>query len=124
MVTDGASHAGESDAFVPFRVVQKLKYAEGFVRVLYIKPHTIIANKVYDLTLVASAPDPAHRLVVGTCVLAGGVKIGKIEAYCLSRERSTAAGHRVSRRQEAMFSINTNEDRPSGTFARGAAGIG
>jgi hypothetical protein len=52
VATDGASHAGESDAFVPFRVVQMLKYAEEFVGVLYIKPHTIIANKVYDLTLV------------------------------------------------------------------------
>jgi hypothetical protein len=26
--------------------------------------------------------------------------------------------------QKAMFSIKTNEDRPFGTFARGAAGIG
>lgn len=92
MVTDGASHAGESDAFVPFRVVQKPKYAEEFVRVLYIKPHTIIANKEYDLTLVASAHDPAHRLVVGTRALAGGVMIGKIEAYYLSCDRSAAAG--------------------------------
>ncbi len=92
MVTDGASHAGESDAFVPFRVVQKPKYAEEFVRVLYIKPHTIIANKEYDLTLVASAPDPDHSRVVETHALARGVKIGKIEAYYLSCDRSAAAG--------------------------------
>lgn len=59
---------------------------------MYIKPHTIIANKEYDRTLIASAPDPDHRQVVGTRVLADGVKIGGIEAYCLSRERSTATG--------------------------------
>ncbi len=92
MVTDGASHAGESDAFVPFRIVQQLKYAEEFVGVLYIKPHTTIANKEYDLTLVASAPGPDHSRVVETHALAGGVKIGKLEAYCLSRDRSAAAG--------------------------------
>jgi hypothetical protein len=33
--------------------VQKLKYAEELVGVLYIKPHTIIVNKEYDLTLGA-----------------------------------------------------------------------
>lgn len=122
MATDVASHAGESDAFVPFRVVQKLKYAEEFAGVLYIKPHTMIANKGYDLALFASAPDPDHSRVVETHALARGVKIGKIEAHYLSRERSTAG--QGPQTAKAMSSTKTYEDRPSGTFARGSAGIG
>jgi hypothetical protein len=55
---------------------------------LYIKPHTIIANKEYDLTPVASAHDPDHSRVVETHALARGVKIGKIEAYYLSCDSS------------------------------------
>jgi hypothetical protein len=89
---------------------------------LYIKPHTLIANKGYDLTLGASAPDPNHRRVVGT--RPGGDKIGKIEAHCLSGDKSTAAGQGPQTAEDDVFSIKTNEDRPSGTFARGAAGIG
>jgi hypothetical protein len=103
---------------VPFRVVQVPKYAEELVGILYIKPHAIIANEQYDLTLGTGAPDPNHRWIVGT--RACGVKIGKIEACCFSRDRRTAS----QGPQKAMFSIKTNEDRPYGTFARGAAGIG
>ena len=85
---------------------------------MYIKPHAIIANEEYDLTPGTSAPDPNHRRVVSP--RPGGDKIGKIEAYCFSRDRRTAG----EGPQKAMFSIKTNEDRPYGTFARGAAGIG
>jgi hypothetical protein len=99
--------------------VQEPKYAEELVDVLYIKPHTIMANIEYAITLGTCAPDPNHRWVVSP--RSGGVKIGKTDAYCLSRDRSTAAGQGP---QKAMFSIKTNEDRPSATFARGAAGIG
>jgi hypothetical protein len=85
--------------------VQKLKYAEELVGALYIKPHTIIANKDCALTLGASD------------------KIGKIEAYCLSGDKGTA-GQGPQTAEDDVFSIKTNEDRPSGTFARGAASIG
>jgi hypothetical protein len=57
---------------------------------LYIKPHAIIANEEYDLTPGTSAPDPNHGWIVGT--RPGGVKIGKIEAYCLPRDRRAVAG--------------------------------
>jgi hypothetical protein len=80
---------------VPFRVVQEPKYAEELVGILYIKPHAIILNELYDLTL-------------GT------------EAFYFSRDRRTVG----EGPQKAKFSIKTNEDRPYGTFARGAAGIG
>jgi hypothetical protein len=68
--------------------VQEPKYAEELVGIFYIKPHAIIANEEYDLTLGISAPDSNHRRIVGT--RPGGVKIGKMEAYCLSRDRRTA----------------------------------
>jgi hypothetical protein len=99
--------------------VQEPYYAEELAEILYIKPHTINANKESDLTLGTSAPHPKYRRVVSP--RSGGVKIGKIEAYCVSRDRSTVPGQGP---QKAMFSIKTNENRPSGTFARGAAGIG
>ena len=86
---------------MPFRVVQVPKYAEELVRILYIKPHAIIANKEYDLTLGSSAPDSNHRRIVGTRPC--GVELGKIEAYCLSRHRSTAVGQVP---QKAMFLIS------------------
>jgi hypothetical protein len=62
VVADDASHASESDARASelFRVAQKLKYAEEFLRVLYIKSNTVIANKVYGLALVARAPGLQH----------------------------------------------------------------
>jgi hypothetical protein len=101
--------------------VQKLKYAEELVGALYIKPHTIIANKDCALTLGASAPDPIHRR--GVAPRPGGDKIGKIEAYCLSGDKGTA-GQGPQTAEDDVFSIKTNEDRPSGTFARGAASIG
>jgi len=98
--------------------VQEPKYAEELVGILYIKPHAIIVNEQYDLTLGTGAPDLNHRRLVSP--RAGGVKIGKIEASCFSRDRRTAS----QGPQKAMFSIKTNEDRPFGTFARGTGRIG
>jgi hypothetical protein len=80
------------------------------------KPHTNIANKEDDLTLGTSAPDPNHRRIVGIR------RQDRVDRSSLPLTRQeTAAGQGP---QKAMFSIKTGEDRPSGTFARGAAGIG
>ena len=54
--------------------MQESHYAEELVEILYIKPHTINANKEYDLTLGPSAPNPKYRWVVSP--RSGGVKIG------------------------------------------------
>jgi hypothetical protein len=103
---------------VPFRVVQEPKYAEELVGILYIKtPRHYLERSIrpharHRCSRPESPPDRGTR--------PGGVKIGKIEALYFSRDRRTAG----ERPQKAMFSIKTNEDRPYGTFARGAAGIG
>ncbi len=97
--------------------MQEPNYAEGLVEVLYSKPHTNIANNVYELTLGTSAPDPNHRRIVGTRRCQDRADRSLLP---LTRQE-TAAGQGP---QKAMFSIKTDEDRPSGTFARGAAGIG
>jgi hypothetical protein len=75
-------------------------------------------NELYDLTLGTGAPDPNHHRIVGHDPVV--IRVGKIEALYFSRDRRTAG----EGPQKAMFSIKTNEDRPYGTFARGAAGIG
>jgi hypothetical protein len=41
--------------------MQEPKYAEELVGILYVKPHAVIANEEYDLTLGSSAPDPNHH---------------------------------------------------------------
>ena len=96
--------------------MQEPKYAEELSEILYSKPHTNIANKEYDLTLGTSAPDPNHRRIVGIR------RQDRVDRSSLPLTRQeTAAGQGP---QKAMFSIKSDEDRPSGTFARGAAGIG
>ena len=97
--------------------MQEPKYAEELVEILYSKHHTNIANKEHDLTLGTSAPDPNHRRIVGIRRCQDRVDRSSLP---LTRQE-TAAGQGP---QKAMFSIKTDEDRPSGTFARGAAGIG
>jgi hypothetical protein len=51
---------------MPFHVVQEPIFAEELVAILYIKPHAVMANEEYDLTLGTSAPDSNHRRIVGT----------------------------------------------------------
>jgi hypothetical protein len=95
-----------------------VRHAEELVEILYIKTprhyleRTIRPHARHRCSRPESPPGRGTR--------SGGVKIGKIEALYFSRDRRTAS----EGPQKAMFSIKLNEDRPYGTFARGAAGIG
>jgi len=81
------------------------KYAEELVEILYIKPHTIIANKEYGLTLGTSAPYPNHRWVVSP--QSGGVKIGKLAASHATgaRRRTRVRRRRCSRSRQTKIGL-------------------
>ena len=101
---DDATHAGGSDAGTSeiFRVVQPFGYAEVFVGVLYTTPTPLAHATKRTSRGRRSRPGPRQMV-----------------AWDLAGDLSP--GLRVA---EGNFSIQPFEDRPPGTVADGASGIG
>jgi hypothetical protein len=87
--------------------VQTLKDAEALIDILYITPYTIIANKEYDLMLVANAPTFDYGWIAEARVLHG---VGqKILCDELDGARRTSTSQRMFRPVDSTFTSSSGE---------------